>query len=127
MLNLSSKISCDPCKLMDDVLVFPANTEERIEKRGRSRKVSNQSILRSLVFHSFMGNNTGSLSEHMKQLEELTLSDSSISQRRKMIPQQIFEELCDLSLKPISQRDKHSGSFYKGMLLLGIDGSEFKL
>jgi hypothetical protein len=55
------------------------------------------------------------------------MSDSAISQRRSNLPTQVFDTIMEVALEPKAQLAKHPEAFYRGLRLVGIDGSQYSL
>ena len=84
-------------------------------------KLSPNQLLMSLVFHLLAG--AGTLSQHVKSLLGISISDSALSQRRASLPWVLFETLLDAALRPRARERQHPEAFYHGLLLCGLDGS----
>ena len=82
-------------------------------------------LLYSLVYHLLLP--MGTFSEHVKQMTGKTISDSALSQRRAVIPWQVFESLMEACLKPKAKPRLHPEAFYQGLRLCGIDGTQFSV
>ncbi|MBM3847437.1 MAG: hypothetical protein FJ405_14290 [Verrucomicrobia bacterium] len=107
---------------------------EELEKIGRARKhnagrplqtLSNADLLIALLFH--FSRQLGTLGENLRLLLGFTMAESSLSQRRRALPAEVFEELLKRILKPVGLESKHPTAFYKGFRLIGIDGVSFSL
>lgn len=98
--------------------------EIKAEKRGRKRKISNYQILLGLLYHKCQRPNSGTLSEHTRQITGICIADSSICERRQSMELEIFDTIANETLKPIAEKNSHPDCFYKGFRLLGIDGSD---
>lgn len=77
------------------------------------------------VFHA--AKNSGSLAGNMHSVTGQSLSDSALSQRRQNIPWMLFDQLMESTLSPIAESQKHPSAFYHGLVLLGLDGSQFSV
>jgi hypothetical protein len=82
-------------------------------------------VLPALVFH-FM-NTAGTLAGHFAQLFEDSLADSSLSERRRRLPWEVFTELMRLGLRPLAQAAAHPEAFWRGWRLVALDGTQFSL
>lgn len=82
-------------------------------------------LLVVLLFH--FSRSLGTLAENLHLLLGLKMAESSLSQRRSALPTEVFEELLRRILKPIGLESKHPDAFYKGLRLIGIDGTSFSL
>ena len=82
------------------------------------------SLLCSMVFHVLQP--SGTLSEHVCLLSKKKMSDSSLSQRRQNLGAEIFVLLLNSILRPLAQPEQ-KGCFYKGLRLVGIDGTQWSI
>ncbi|HEX9596634.1 MAG TPA: IS4 family transposase, partial [Anaerolineales bacterium] len=82
-------------------------------------------LLHSLVFHFLQP--VGTLAQHVKQYTGRKISDSALSQRRAAIPWQLFECLVESCLKLKARARSHPQAFYKGLRLVGVDGTCFSV
>lgn len=55
------------------------------------------------------------------------ISDAAAHERRQGLSWDFFQELFSFVLRPLAKRQDHPESFYKGMRLLGLDGSQWSL
>jgi len=88
-------------------------------------KITPVELIMSLVFHILAG--AGTLAHHLKQLTGKSITDSALSQRRTVLPWQIFESLLEAALSPKADVKKHPWAFYHGLRLCGLDGSRFSV
>lgn len=93
--------------------------------RARKPRVPLTQVLPALLFH-FM-NGAGTLAEHFFQLFGVPWVDSSWSDRRARLPWQIFAELMQRALRPLTQRRRHPEAFWRGWCLVALDGTQFSL
>ncbi len=82
-------------------------------------------LICGLVFHVLQGG--GTLARNMNVLTGQSITDAAISLRRQALPWQLFESIMDEALCPKADPRKHSGAFYQGLRLCGIDGSNFSV
>lgn len=82
-------------------------------------------FLVGFVFHA--AKNSGTLAANMHSVTGQSLSDSALSQRRQNLPWMLFDQLMEQSLQPIAELEKHPSAFYHGLVLLGLDGSQFSV
>jgi len=94
-------------------------------RRGRKPRVPLMPVLAALVFH-FM-NPSGTLAEHFALLFDDALNDSSCASRRARLPWEVFAELMRRTLRPRAQKRRHPESFWRGLLLVALDGVQFSL
>lgn len=108
-------------------IVLPGEEELRgmFDPRGRHSKLSLSSLWEALVYHQLQGPGSGALEDHVEELFGQRLAASSLSQRRALWPKRFIDRVCELSLKPLADPQHHPGCFYRGLRLVGIDGSKF--
>jgi len=95
------------------------------KRRGRRPRVPLVKVLSALVFHVM--NNAGTLAEHFGQLFDDGLCDSSLSERRRRLPWEVFSQLMRLGLRPLAQPSHQPDAFWRGWRLLALDGTQFSL
>ena len=78
-----------------------------------------------LVFHVIAG--AGTLSQHVRDLLGIEITDGALSQRRSDLPWIIFEMILDSALSPKARANLHPDAFYHGLRLCGLDGSRFSV
>ena len=93
--------------------------------RGPKPKLSAACLLASLVYHVMSG--SGIFSAHVFQLFGVSIKDSSLSERRQRIGLNPFVWLMRNALKPLAEEARDSTCFYKGMRLVGIDGTRWSV
>ena len=91
-------------------------------RRGRKPRVALAALLAALVYHVM--NPTGTLAEHFARLFEDALCDSACSDRRARLPWRIFAELMQRTLRPLAQKRRHPEAFWRGWLLVAVDGTQ---
>ena len=106
--------------------VLPTGTIRLIFKlcgpaRRRPGLLTPSELVMSLVFHFLAG--AGTFAQHVRQLMDISVSDSALSQRRALLPWQVFESLMAEALQPKADRRRHPEAFYHELRLCGIDGS----
>ena len=89
------------------------------------RKVSFTSVVWGLIVHALSAQ--GSLGHHLRTVSGTSISDAAAHERRQALGWEFFQTLFAHVLKPLADRRRHPASFYKGMRLLGIDGSQWSL
>jgi hypothetical protein len=107
------------------VSVLTAILRRFAPRRRRPPQISVAEIICALVFHVVAG--AGTLAEHVKQLLGIDITDGALSQRRAVLPWEIFESIMAAALKPKASRRRHPDAFYHGLRLCGIDGSTFSI
>ena len=93
--------------------------------RRRPPTLSPQELILGLVFHFLAG--AGTLAQHVRELTGKSITDGALSQRRALLPWQIFESILEAALQPKARRDQHPEAFYHGLRLCGVDGSRFSI
>jgi hypothetical protein len=94
-------------------------------RRRRTPVVTAVELIQSLVFHVI--SEAGTLAQHVKQLTGKTITDGALSQRRALLPPEVFEALMAAALKPKAEPERHPDAFYHGLRLCGVDGSTFSV
>jgi len=98
---------------------------QRKHRAGRwAHKLSRGQLLLAILFH-YTVSWAGSLGEHLALLLEITMAESSLSQRRQALPFGVFEELLGRLLRPL--KEVPQAASYLGLRLVGIDGVEWSL
>jgi len=92
---------------------------------GPLPRMSGYDLAASLAYHVMQG--CGTLGAHVMELTGERLSESALSARRQGLPWAVFEELLSLALRPQAEPKEQAGAFYKGLRMVGIDGSSFSL
>ena len=92
---------------------------------GAPKKLKTADLIAGYVFH--LCQDSGVLSEHMRQLTGKRHSDSSISERRQTMGWPLWNALAGMALGPLAHEAQHPGAFYKGRRLVGIDGSTWNV
>jgi hypothetical protein len=106
-----------------------AVVEEIVKNHGpvkrRPPKLQHFDLFAGMVFHLLR--DSGTLAFNVSLLSGIPISDSALSQRRANLPMEIFDSLMREGLRPKADFARHPYAFYKGMLLVGIDGSQFSV
>lgn len=85
-------------------------------------KLTASQVVGGLVYHQLRG--SGTLAQNAFALHQIGMSESAFSQRRQGLPQELFEQISAAALHPLADERKHPQSFYKGMRLVGLDGTQ---
>lgn len=93
--------------------------------QGPRRKVSAAQIIAGLVAHVMQFQ--GCLAFHMKQFFGVDVSASALSQRRAAMGSEPFRAILRGTLRPLALAAEHTGCFFKGLRLTGIDGTQWSL
>jgi len=95
------------------------------KRRGKPPRVPLKSLLSALVFHFI--HSAGTLAEHFAMLFEDSLCDSACSDRRTRLPWEVFTQLMQRALRPLSHKRRHPESFWRGWRLIAMDATQFSL
>ena len=98
---------------------------KRHQRQRRRSELAFPELLLALLYHVLMA--SGSLQEHVAELTGLALSGSALSQRRQRLQPALFEQILDLVLTRRADAKRQPHAFYKGLRLLGVDGTCFAL
>ena len=82
-------------------------------------------LIAGLTYH--VCQSAGVLSQHVSHLTGNRHSDSAISERRQTMDWPLWVALVSHVCHPLAQETLHPGAFYKGMRLIGIDGSTWNV
>lgn len=88
----------------------------------RPRKRSSEQVVSDLVFHQL--HQDGTLAQHGAMLGGEAMSDSAYTQRRELLPQELFSSILKAGLGPLAEPEAHPDAFFSGWRLVGVDGSE---
>lgn len=69
----------------------------------------------------------GSLQHIMRRYFAVRVSSSALSQRRAHMQLEPFTTVMRHALRPMARQDQHPDCFFAGLLLVGIDGTQFDL
>lgn len=98
--------------------------DQRTHPAGRPAHVLGRGqLLAALIFH-YTVTWAGSFGEHLFCLMGIRMAESTLSQRRRAVPFDVFVELLSRLLRPITNRAQE---FYRGLRLVAIDGVNFSL
>lgn len=110
-------------------LISPAElarlAEQRRSKRGRPPRIPFSEIFRTLLFGACQ--TAGVLSQHHEFLHGERCSDAGIAHRRQRAPWEVFTSILDVVLKPRATKRGQKTAFYKGLRLVGLDGTRFSV
>jgi hypothetical protein len=96
-------------------------------KHGAGRPVrvlSRGQLLAAVLFHYTVGW-AGTLGEHLFCLLGIAMAESTLSERRQVLPFEVFSELLRRVLRPIGSSDQQG--FFKRWRLAALDGVRFSL
>ena len=94
-------------------------------QRGPSSRFSRAQLCMSLVYHFLSG--PGTLAEHVEELLGVRRADSTLAERRAVLPWALFAELLQAGLRPLAKKKKHAQAFWRGWRLLAMDGTQFSV
>jgi len=97
----------------------------KTSNRGRPAELALTDLLASLLFHFVCG--AGTAAEHMFQLLGKGLSDSAISERRLVLPWELWDRWLRDALRCRAQRRRHPEAFYRAWRLVAFDGIQFSV
>lgn len=104
---------------------FDKLADYRNSPRGRPPQLPLTDLLAALLFHFLCG--AGTVSEHMFQLLGRNINDSSIAERRSVLPWALWERWLRDALRATAHRRRHPEAFYQGWRLVAIDGTQFSV
>jgi len=87
--------------------------------------VTHDELIKSLVFHVVAPD--GTLAQHVKEVTGKHITDGALSQRRALLPPELFEQLMSAALQPKADPERHPEAFYHGLRLCGVDGTLFSI
>ena len=93
--------------------------------QGPRQKILNWQILVGLVAHLLQFH--GCFSASIRRFFGVDISDAGLCLRRKKMGVDIFATVTAAALRPLAVRQIHHGSFFKGLRLLGIDGTTWSV
>jgi Transposase DDE domain len=108
-----------------DRLIGPAPLTAMPSRRGRKARIPLTTLLPALIFHVMQ--DMGTLSEHLFELTQQRLADSSWSDRRARLPWEVFAEMMRRVLQPRALAEQHPDAFWRGWRLVALDGTQFSL
>jgi hypothetical protein len=113
------------CEVLSESDITALLAEFRHSPAGVAPRVSGHLLIMGMVFHCLLP--SGPLPVHVRQLTGHRIGGSSISARRETMGCDLFHALLKEALEPIAQPPTHPQSFYKGMRLVGIDGTTWSV
>jgi hypothetical protein len=84
-------------------------------------RLSAAQVVGGLVYHQLRG--SGTLAQNAFDLHQIGMSESAFSQRRQGLPLELFDQITEAALRPLADPQKHPQAFYKGLRLVGLDGT----
>ena len=99
--------------------------QQRKHRAGRpERLLTRAQLLVGLIFHCTVGW-AGSFAEHLFCLLSIDMAESTLSERRQVLPFEVFTQLLQRVLRPISAAG--GPGFFRQWRLIGLDGVTFSL
>jgi hypothetical protein len=89
-------------------------------RRRRPPLLSAFELIAALIFHVVAG--PGKLAAHVKLVTGKTTTDGALSQRRALLPMEVFDGLLRAALQPKANPKQHPDAFYQGLRLCGLAG-----
>lgn len=99
--------------------------EQHAPRPRTPRKLTSEALVSSLIFHQLQPG--GTLAEHSAQLHGIKMSDSAFSQRRQLLPVEMFDQIMQVALQPLADPTRQPQSFYEGYRLVGVDGTQWSV
>lgn len=112
-------------ELLSETTITEVLQQFRRSAAGAPPQLPSHMLVAGLIFH--VAQPCGLLSAHIQQLTGHRLADSSISERRENLGIAVFQTLLDKALGPLAEQAIHSGAFYRGLRLVGMDGSTWSV
>jgi hypothetical protein len=110
-------------------LIGPSRCEQifasKGPRRGGTPTLSAWQWLMARVYHVMAM--TGTFAAHVKQITQISISDSALSQRGQSIGWKLLAEVLGEVLCPLADAVVHSSAFYHGLRLLALDGTRFNM
>ena len=128
-MRTQSAVPAGSFKALFNQLISPTLLGCLVRRGGAQRRrpplLSAVKLIGGLVFHTVA--RSGSLAEHVKEVSGITITDGALSQRRALLPIELFDEILRVALKPKADPVAHPQAFYHGLRLCGVDGSLFSV
>jgi hypothetical protein len=90
--------------------------------RGTLPKLTWPQFISALVFHQLQEG--GTLANSIDRLHGVTMAGSSPTERRERLPIHLFDQIMQCALAPLADLKRHADCFYKGLRLIGLDGTQ---
>jgi hypothetical protein len=88
---------------------------------GRPPKMHAEDIVAGLAWHVIQP--SGTFAHNLGMLTRKHLSDSALSERRQSLGTDLWKDALYATLRPLADPKLHPGAFYKGLRLVGVDGT----
>lgn len=99
----------------------PATTTTPHRGPGRPPKTSAEELIAGLTWHVVQP--AGTLSHNVELLTKVHMSDSALSERRQSLGVQPWKDALRIALQSRADPAAQPGAFYKGLRLVGVDGT----
>lgn len=90
-------------------------------RSGRPPKTSIEEIIAGLTWHVVQP--AGTFSHSLELLTHTSQSDSALSERRQSLGTEPWKDALHVALRPLADPTLHPSAFYKGLRLVGVDGT----
>lgn len=94
-------------------------------KQRQDTKLSPCGLILGTVYH--YAQEHGTAQQHMAEVTGVTISGAQVSKRRQQLGSEIFEWILQQICGGRADPHRHPQAFYRGLRLVGIDGSLFSL
>lgn len=91
---------------------------------GRKRRpphLASQQIIAGLAWHVMQP--SGTFAHSVEMLTQKQMSESALSERRQSLGAEPWKEALQAALRPLANAALHPHAFYKGLRLVGVDGT----
>ena len=85
------------------------------------RWITRAELINGMIFHVMQG--PGTLAQHVTRLTGKSITDGALSQRRGAMPWEIWDAILGAALVPRADVKQHPEAFYRGLRLIGLDGT----
>ena len=92
---------------------------------GRPPRLSSSDIIAGLAWHVMQPG--GTFANHVAMLTGQRLSESALSERRQSLGTAPWFDALGLFLSPVADQHLHQHAFYKGLRLVGVDGTSLNV
>jgi len=99
--------------------------QERKRKQRTDTRISSAGMIMGRVYHFMQA--SGTAATHVRQMSGQKISESQVSRRCRAIGVKIFEWVMGEVLGPRADPRRESDAFYRGMRLVGLDGTMFSM
>jgi hypothetical protein len=124
-LDVQSLRFLDVFDHMIDVDALEAICKRHAPLPRRPPKMTASQVVTGLIFHQLQ--EVGTLADHAAQLHGIRMTDPAHWQRRQLLPVELFDEIMCTALAPLGDPRLHKDCFYKGLRLIGVDGTQWSV